>query len=100
MIIYNVTVKIDRESQPDWLKWMKEVHIPEVMATGCFLDYRMARLLEQDGTDGFTYTIQYRLRSMKDFEEYLKHYARLLQKKHSGRYAGKFASLRTFMEEI
>ncbi len=38
---------------------MKQEHIPEIMATGLFHDYRFCRLLEQDDSDGPTYTIQY-----------------------------------------
>jgi hypothetical protein len=33
MIVYNVTVNIDGAVEQEWLKWMKEVHIPEVLAT-------------------------------------------------------------------
>ena len=37
MIVYNVTVNIDADVQERWIEWMKEVHIPDVMATGLFL---------------------------------------------------------------
>ena len=37
----------------------KEEHIPEVMSSGQFSDYKFFRLLEQDETDGVTYIIQY-----------------------------------------
>ena len=37
MIIYNITVSIiDQNIHQNWLKWMKEIHIPEVMDTGFF----------------------------------------------------------------
>ena len=46
MIIYNVTVSlVDQSIHQDWLKWMKEIHIPEVMDTGFFLDNKICRLL-------------------------------------------------------
>ena len=45
MIIYNVTVSlVDQNIHQDWLKWMKEIHIPEVMDT-VFLDNKICRLL-------------------------------------------------------
>ena len=37
MIVYNVTVNIDKNIVDDWLTWMKEIHIPEVMKTGFFI---------------------------------------------------------------
>ena len=48
MIIYNVTVNIDHEVHDAWVAWMKDVHIPDVMATGLFLQSRMLRVLADD----------------------------------------------------
>ena len=31
MIIYNVTISIDKEVENHWLDWMKNTHIPDVM---------------------------------------------------------------------
>jgi len=42
MIIYSVTVNIDDSVHDEWVTWMKEVHIPDVMATGYFLENRFA----------------------------------------------------------
>ncbi len=36
MILYNVTVALDPAIETEWLAWMQQEHIPEVMATGCF----------------------------------------------------------------
>ncbi|MBS1656895.1 MAG: DUF4286 family protein [Chitinophagales bacterium] len=33
MIIYNVTIKIYREAEAEWLNRMKTKHIPDVMST-------------------------------------------------------------------
>ena len=38
MILYNVTVNIDTDVEEDWIEWMKETHIPEVMKTGFSLN--------------------------------------------------------------
>ncbi|MFY8045434.1 MAG: DUF4286 family protein, partial [Chitinophagaceae bacterium] len=43
MFIYNVTVKIDPSIEADWIQWMKEEHIPEVLATGKFFESRFVR---------------------------------------------------------
>jgi len=56
-MLYAVSVAIDGDRHDDWRRWMKEVHLPDVLATGCFLDAAMLReataefmadLLEQD----------------------------------------------------
>ena len=36
MIIYNVTCNVENEILKDWLQWMVEIHIPDVMQTGFF----------------------------------------------------------------
>ncbi len=33
MILYNVTVSVTEESANDWVKYMMEEHIPDVLAT-------------------------------------------------------------------
>ena len=68
MIIYNVTVSlVDQSIHQDWLKWMKEIHIPEVMDTGYFLDNKICRLLVEDE---ITYAIQYTCKDMDTLNEY------------------------------
>ena len=41
MIIYNVTISIDKEMEKTWIDWMKSTHIPDVMNTGMFLDCKI-----------------------------------------------------------
>jgi len=100
MIIYNVTVKIDLDVHEEWLAWMSEVHIPEVMQTGVFLENTISRILLQDETDGISYAFRYKCASMADLQKYFSVYAPHLQKSHGDRYAGKFVAIRTVMEEI
>ena len=40
MIIYNVSIKIEPNIKDDWIKWMKEKHIPDVMNTAIFSNYK------------------------------------------------------------
>ena len=99
MIIYNVTVVIDADVSEQWLKWMQEVHIPDVMATGKFIDGKLSRILaEEEG--GKSYSVQYLCPDMKSYEAYQKIEAPALQKEHTDRYAGKFVAFRTLLEVI
>ena len=53
MIIYNVTVNIDESIHEEWLLWMKNVHIPDVMETGHFLENKICKILaESEGGVG------------------------------------------------
>jgi hypothetical protein len=99
MIIYNVTVNIDNDVRDEWVKWMKEEHIPEVMNTGLFTEYRMCRVMVEEES-GTTYSVQYSCRNMETLEKYQRDYAPALQKKHTSRYEGKFVAFRTLLELI
>ena len=99
MIVYNVTVKIDTEVHEEWLAWMKETHIPEVMKTGLFSEKSMFKVLV-DEADGITYSIQYKTTSWENLEEYQTKHAPALQNAHIDKYQGKFVAFRTLLEEV
>lgn len=99
MIIYNVTVNIDHDSHDEWVRWMRDEHIPDVMATGYFLDNRFAKVLADD-QGGVTYSIQYTCKSMLDLQEYQRDHAPRLQADHTKRFEGKFVAFRTLLEMV
>lgn len=101
MILYNVTVNIDEDVELDWIQWMKEVHIPEVMETGFFVEYRFMKMLSQGSDDtGTTYAIQYIADHLGHLETYLNTVAPQIQKKSIIRYGSKMAAFRTVLEEV
>ncbi|MFD2246892.1 DUF4286 family protein [Pontibacter ruber] len=100
MILYNVTTSIDNRVADDWLQWMKEVHIPEVMATGYFLANQICRVVEDEETGGTTYAVQYTCRSEADLLEYQREHSPELQRKVNERYQGQYASFRTMLEIV
>jgi len=100
MIIYNVTINVEKEIAAEWLKWMKEVHIIDIMATGYFNEYRMMRLLNETENDGETYAIQYLTDSLDRLEQYMVEAAPKLREKHFSKFQNKCLSFRTFLESI
>lgn len=99
MILYNVTVKVDTEIQEEWLEWMQQKHIPAVMATGKFVEYKLCRILHEE-PDGVTYAIQYFSPDMKTFHQYYAQDAPRLQKAHQDRFGNRFVAIRTLMEVL
>jgi Domain of unknown function (DUF4286) len=100
MLLYNVTVTIDLEIQNDWLKWMRETHIPDVMSTGMFVSYRMCRLLNHEHTDSEIYAIQYVVKDAAHLNRYQEEFAPVLQRQTRERYGDKYAVFRTVMEFV
>lgn len=98
MILYNVTVSVDRDIENDWLEWMKTVHILDVINTGMFQTAKVFKLMHvQD--EGATYSIQYFTDSIQKIEQYQEEFAPALQAEHTERYRDKFVAFRTLMHE-
>jgi Domain of unknown function (DUF4286) len=99
MIIYNVTLAVEEAVLNEWLPWMINEHIPEVMATGKFVDYKMYKvLLEKENS--ITYSVQYFAENLTQVQLYLAQHAPELQAKHHERFASEVVAFRTVLEEI
>jgi hypothetical protein len=99
MFIYNVTVNIADEVNAQWVKWMKETHIPQVMKTGCFIDNQMVKVLYVED-EGHTYSCQYKFLEMADIEKYQKEFAPALQADHLKLFKDKYTAFRTLLQII
>ncbi|WKK85426.1 DUF4286 family protein [Marivirga arenosa] len=100
MIIYNVTVNVEKDIEESWVKWMKEKHIPDILATGFFNDHRMLRLLNETEGDGETYAIQYFTDELDNLERYMMDEAPRLRDEHIKKFQDKCVSFRTFLETV
>jgi hypothetical protein len=99
MFIYNVTVNINDDVHTEWLSWMKEVHMPEVMKTGYFIDCQILKVMSAQDT-GNTYSVQYKFLEIEDIENYQNNDAPRLQKEHSEKYKDKFVAFRTVLKVV
>jgi hypothetical protein len=101
MILYNITVNIDPEVEDNWVNWMKNTHIPNVMETGLFFDNRFFKLLnELPEIEGVTYSVQYFAEDMNQLNEYQTHHAERLQKEHHEAFKDRFVAFRTYLESV
>ena len=100
MIIYNVTVKVDGGIADAWLEWLLNEHIPEIMATTCFSDYKVVRLLEIDDTEGPTYAIQYHAESKALYNKYIIKHAEIMRQKSYNKWGERFMAFRSVMQIV
>ena len=99
MICYNITVRIEPEIETEWVRWQKDEHIPEIMSTGLFSDYKFFKLLEQRNED-VTYVVQYFASSLEDYEKYISLFAPALREKAISKWSDRFIAFRTVMEAV
>jgi predicted secreted acid phosphatase len=98
MIIYNVTIKLTHDIHKEWVRWMKEEHMPEILNIGLFSDSRLCRLLEQDEKEGVTYVAQYFCDNMDDYNDYIKEHAPAMREKGLKKFGDQFIAFRTVMK--
>lgn len=96
MILYNITISVETSIVDEWLTWMKEVHIPEVMETGLFESYSIYKVLLQQ--EELTFSVQFFTSSMSKLQKYQANHAQLLQARHSKKYGDKVVAFRTVLE--
>jgi hypothetical protein len=100
MIIYNVTIKVEAQIADAWLQWLLSDHIPSVMQTNCFVDYKVVRLLEVDESEGPTYAIQYYAQSKEDYNRYIEMYSSEMRKVSFEKWGERFIEFRSVMEVV
>ncbi|MBB2146667.1 DUF4286 family protein [Pedobacter sp. LMG 31464] len=99
MLLYNVTVIIEDAAAEEWLQWMLEIHIPEVMATGKFVSNRLLKVLDSPN-EGVTYCTQYVAETLEAYEDYQQNYAPTLQTDLQSKFENRFVAFRTLMEFV
>ena len=99
MIIYNVTISVNESITIEWLDWIKNEHIVEVMDSGLFIKARINKVIAH-GDSNNTFAIAYTCNSMKDLHQYQINFADKIQQKHIKRYADNACFFHTIMEVI
>ncbi len=100
MYIYNVTINIEENIHEAWLKWMREKHIPDMLATGKFLQARMCRVMVVEESGGITYAIQYHAPSREVLQQYYEEDANRLRQDALSQFPDKFVAFRTELEVV
>jgi len=100
VFVYNLTTKINWAVAEEWLIWEKEEHIPEIMATKLFDDYKIYRLSEQDDPEGPTFIIQYFTSTEDRYKKYIDKYALAQNQKAFDKWGDQFIAHKTFMQQI
>lgn len=99
MLIYNVTINVEESIEKEWLTWMQQVHIPEVLATGKLVKALMTKVRIDEDMGGVTYSVQYGCPSQAHLDAYYQEDQARLQAA-GNKFAGKSVSFRTELEVI
>ena len=100
MYIYNVTINIEEAIHDAWLVWLKEIHIPAMLATGKFIQARICKVLVEEEMGGLTYSIQYTVDNKATLNRYYKEDAAKMRQDGIRRFGTSFVAFRTELEII
>ena len=100
MFIYNVTLKVHEAINKEWLQWLKEIHIPEVMDTKCFTGFRIVRLVDIDDSEGPTYAVQYDAESKAAYNLYIEKFAGEMRRRSFEKWGDQFIAFRSLMQIV
>ena len=100
MYIYNVTTQVKEYIKVEWLEWMRNDFIPEMIATELFSHYRIVKILDIDESDGPTYAIQYFTDNRAKYDQFVQIYSDKLSQKAIEKWKDKIFSFRSLMEVI
>ena len=100
MIIYNITTKVEKQIADDWLQWMLNEHINDILETKCFVDFKLVRLLDVDDSEGPTFAVQYFAESKADYNRYIQLHSSEMRKRSFEKWGDQFISFRSVMEVV
>jgi hypothetical protein len=101
MFIYSVRVTVNKNIEEEWLKWMKEEHIVNILDTHYFTGSEIYKLVLPDTSEEeSTYQINYFFSSMDDYLKYSKSEAQRLRQEHSERFPHKLKISRAVYQII
>jgi len=100
MLLYNVTIGIDKDAEDRWLSWIKENHIPRVMETGLFKQVRMFKVIQDESDDTISYSIQYFAASLDQVLQYLEKFAPNIMEDHRMMFLHKHVVFNTLLQEV
>lgn len=100
MLLYNVTVGVDKDIEKEWLIWIKQNHIGAVMRTGLFVESKMYKVLHDQDDGTISYSIQFFAKSIEEIQHYLETFAPAFMERHRHQFLNKHVVFQTLLEEV
>lgn len=100
MIWYNVSIHVQPDIEAEWVQWMQQIHLPAMMATGCFERYEFSRLIDPPGDEYSIYVAQYQAVGMEELNRYYELHSADLRADAINRWENKFLIFRSVAEQL
>jgi hypothetical protein len=100
MILYSATINIDNEVHDQFLRWMRSNYIPAIIQSGLIVESKILKLLTELDNGGTTYSFQYYLNTMDDYNQLENVVMPSLKNDLHHLYQSKYVEFTTLLEVI
>lgn len=100
MLLYNITINIDKELSNKWLNWMKQDYLIAAKETGLLQESRVMQLLFQEHMEGITYSVQLYFENQSKLDLYKSKHEDQIHQTLYKEFPQKFVEFKTLLEEV
>lgn len=101
MLLYNITFHVEEEAEADFLRFLKEVYVPQATQRGFVHSPLLHRVLPHaEAESGRSYAVQFRTKNADTLRFWMEQEGRALSRRVVERYGSKVAGFTTVLEEI
>ncbi|MGV3525917.1 MAG: DUF4286 family protein [Candidatus Sericytochromatia bacterium] len=101
MIIYSVTVSIERPQAEEWLMWMEQDYLPEALASGYIQSYLLNQLMEPIyEPNTLTYNLQYEMQGFSELDAFRRRVEPTLEGYHRDRFGEQSLAVRSVLKTL
>ena len=99
MYIYNVTTAVDPSVKEEWVKWMKEIFLPEMLATGKFKEATLMEVLTAE-KEVCSFAVHYEAHSAETLMSYEQEFKNKMEGMMWQKFADKALSFPTKLKKL
>ncbi|MFN8239057.1 MAG: DUF4286 family protein [Chitinophagales bacterium] len=100
MLIYSVHITLEQAAETEWLEYMQQKHLNDVMATDCFVSCQMLKQTDFISDNTVEYVIQYSANTMEKLQHYLDEHAMRLRQDVVIHFGSRFSAERRIYEVL
>jgi hypothetical protein len=100
MIIYNTTYSVSDKVYGSFLKWVKEKHIPQMISSGYFSEFKLSRVLTDEDQEGNSISLQLTAENVNAVSQWREQYGDLFEMEISSLFSVNVLYFSTFLEII
>ena len=100
MIIYNTTFNVPENLQTEFLDFMRNEYIPQVIQSDILKEPRLSRIFGREDDDGYSFALEFKADNIQDLEEWNKKEGKKLYFKVLTKFRQNILGFATLMQPI